>query len=75
MPKIYLTNSSAQAQKIWYFDEKRLHWVSLVRSIGDTNDTTTHLLISKLFHASIVADKWIFDFNAINIGAKAFLKL
>ena len=46
----------------------------LLCSIGDTKDTTTHLLISKLFHASIVADKWIFDFNAINIGVKAFLK-
>ena len=29
-PKIYLPKLSVQAQKVWHFGEKRLHWASIV---------------------------------------------
>ena len=57
IPQSLSAQIACPSTKVWDLDEKRLHWESLVRGIGDTNDTTTHLLISKLFHASIVADK------------------
>ena len=45
---------SAQAQKVWYFDEKKLHWASVVRGYNGRTQGKQLSIVEQMFSSMVI---------------------
>ena len=54
MPQNLSAQLSAQAQKVWYFDEKKLHWASVVRGYNGRTQGKQLSIVEQMFSSMVI---------------------